>query len=268
MLKQANLRVRRDENIVWQYMKPTGRPSFTNGLLKDMNELADTLLAEYDHTRTAPDFVVTAGGIPGVFNLGGDLELFSSLIAAKDEFGLRKYAHTTTFGQYRIHTSYSLPMTMVAFVEGDALGGGFEAALAHDLIVARKGTSFGFPEVLFGLFPGMGAYSFLSRRVGMAQADRMIGSGKVFRAEELHDIGVVDLVVDDDFDLGEYLKAMPHGRRARLRSRKVASLVGLRELLDIANLWVDAALKLSARDLRRMSHLVRAQDRRMNAIAA
>ena len=51
-------------------------------------------------------------------------------------------------------------------MQGECLGGGFEAALSSDVIVAEKSARFGFPEILFNLFPGMGAYSFLERKIG------------------------------------------------------------------------------------------------------
>src|SRR3712207_4090014 len=90
-----------------------------------------------------------------------------------------------------------LPVITVALVQGDALGGGFECALAHDLIVAERSAKFGLPEVLFNLFPGMGAYSFLSRRIGRQAAERMILSGRVHTAEELHEMGLVDVLAPD-----------------------------------------------------------------------
>ena len=81
-------------------------------------------------------------------------------------------------------------------MQGDALGGGFECALASDLIVAEERAQLGFPEILFNLFPGMGAYSLLSRRVGMKGAEKMILSARLYTAEELHELGVVDLLVE------------------------------------------------------------------------
>ena len=53
----------------------------------------------------------------------------------------------------------------------------------------------GLPEILFNLFPGMGAYSLLARRLGMKKAEEMILSGKIFEARELHEMGVVDMIV-------------------------------------------------------------------------
>jgi hypothetical protein len=81
----------------------------------------------------------------GIFNLGGDLDLFGRLITAGDRAGLRHYAHVCVEGQYRRAVGLDLPVHTICLVQGDALGGGFEAALSHDVIVAERGTRFGLP---------------------------------------------------------------------------------------------------------------------------
>ena len=57
----------------------------------------------------------------------------------------------------RNYPALNLPMVTIALVQGDALGGGFECALAHDLIIAERSAKLGLPEVLVNLFPGIGA---------------------------------------------------------------------------------------------------------------
>ena len=64
----------------------------------------------------------------------------------------------------------------IGLAQGDALGGGFESLLSFDVLVAEKGAKFGFPEQLFGLFPGMGALTFMGRKLGFAKAEQLIRS--------------------------------------------------------------------------------------------
>src|SRR5207237_2836978 len=97
----------------------------------------------------------------------------------------------------RIHNFFSPTLTKIALVQGDALGGGFECALASDVIVAEESAQLGFPEILFNLFPGMGAYSLVSRRIGMRAAEELILSGRILPAAELHKMGVVDVLVTE-----------------------------------------------------------------------
>jgi DSF synthase len=156
-------------------------------------------------------------------------------------------------------------------VQGDALGGGFEHALASDLIVAEESAQMGFPEILFNLFPGMGAYSLLSRRIGMRAAEELILSGKVLPAAKLHEMGVVDVLAKD----GEAPNAVRawiaqnakhrNGLQAAYAARRRVNQVTREELDDITDVWVDAAFRLGDRDLRMMSRIVRAQMRRMEA---
>jgi DSF synthase len=260
------------DRIVWQYMRPADRPSFTHGLLRDMNMVADAVQGAFErsdpHEQKPVQFIVTDSKIPGIFNLGGDLRLFLRLIENRDRDGLRRYAHACARGQHRLHSSFDVAVCMIALIAGDALGGGFEAALAHDLVIAERHAQFGLPEVLFNLFPGMGAFSFLSRRIGSVAAERMILSGKVYSAEELHSMGVIDQVVDEGQGpeaVREYARDFARSRLSRqamLKTRKICAAVSIEELIDVSDVWVDTALQLGPGDLRRMSHLAKAQDRR------
>ena len=268
--------------IFWCWLRPTGRSCFSPEMLRDIATMHGSLRALFGHEAGAtapgtpglPRYFVCGSAIPGVFNLGGDLGLFQSLIAAGDHEGLRRYGHACVQAIYNSYTALDLPMVSIALVQGDALGGGFECALAHDLIVAERSAKFGLPEVLFNLFPGMGAYSFLSRRIGRQAAEKMILSGRVHTAEELHEIGLVDVLVPD----GEGVAAVQdfvdrndrwhNARLATYRARRRVDPVTMQELLEVVEVWADAAMRLSEQDLRRMSRLVSAQDRRRGAAPA
>jgi DSF synthase len=267
-----------DQGIIWQFMKPVGRPSFTHGLLRDMNAAADAYQAGFaaaaaSSSKSPARFIVTGSRLSRIYNLGGDLGLFLRLIETRNRDALRTYARACAEGQHRLNTGFDLPVCMIALVQGDALGGGFEAALAHDVIIAERSAQFGLPEVLFNLFPGMGAYSFLARRIGPVRTEQMILSGRVYTAPELQEMGVVDKVVEDGhgtdgvYDFVHEFERIRHARHAVLRTRKIVSPVSRRELIQIADVWVDAAMSLEPGDLRRMSHLAKAQDRRWAKLA-
>src|SRR5205085_10295750 len=130
-----------------------------------------------------------------VFNLGGDLAMFARLIRNGERGRLLEYARLCVEVAYNCSCLYDGRVHSVAVVQGDALGGGFEAALCCHTIIAEEGAGMGFPEVLFDLFPGMGAYTFLSRRVTPRQAERMMLDARVYPVEELLQMGVVDQVV-------------------------------------------------------------------------
>lgn len=270
-LQELELTYDSEKRILWQYMVPDGRPSFTHGLIRDISatlDLVERVCAESESGDSPISYLVLGSHIPGMFNLGGHLPLFMQLIEQKDRASLSRYAHACINEQYRWAVNYNLPVCTIALVQGDALGGGFEAALAHNVIVAEKSAKFGLPEVLFNLFPGMGAYSFLSRRLDATRAERMILSGRVYCAEELHEIGVIDRVAEDGegvravYDLIRERERSRSAWQAVIKARQIVNPITRKELIDITDLWVETALSLSAGDLRRMRHLATAQDRR------
>lgn len=249
------------------YMRPEGRPSYTPELLRDMSSIQREI---YRATSGAEPFryVVVGSRIPGTFNLGGDLDLFGAKIRSGDAAALRAYAHACVDIVYHNATGYGRRVTTVALVQGTALGGGFEAALACHHIVAERSATFGLPEVLFNLFPGMGAYSLLSRRLDSVRAERIILSGKIYTAAELYEMGLVDMLVEDgegEAGVREYLSRLDrrfNTHQAVLQARHRVNALTREELIDVVDVWVDAAMKLEESDLRRMSRLVRAQTRR------
>ncbi len=175
-------------------MRPGPKPCFTLALLHDI--LAQQALlrevlspARRGEAPPAVRWYVMGSRIPGIFNLGGDLGHFAEKIRARDLSALRRYGHLCVEAIFGNAEAFRAPVGTIALVQGDALGGGFECALAFDVIVAERSAKFGLPEILFNLFPGMGAYSFLARRIGTVQAERLITSGRLYTAEELHGAG-------------------------------------------------------------------------------
>ena len=268
----ADIRVRLDAEArtFWCHLVPQGRPCVSPGVLRDLTEMqADVArwLAQAGEKRPF-DYFVVASGIPGIFNMGGDLKLFAEAVRKEQRVLLQHYAHRCIDVVYNNLVSYGAPVVTIALVQGDALGGGFETALSCNLIAAERGTKFGLPEVLFNLIPGMGANSLIARRIGAEQAERMILSGRIYTAEELHELGLVDMLLtpgQGDEELRQYIAGQ--GRRhnamqAVFRARHIAAPVTLKELRDIVDVWVDAAMRLSPADLRKMERLAAAQERR------
>ena len=262
----------------WCTMLPQGRGSFTPGLLADMVDVQRSIkrmFTERTHEAKRPfDYFVVNSQVPGTFNLGGDLALFAEKIRSGDREALRQYAYTCINVVHTSHVSFDVPVVTMALVQGDALGGGFECALSMDMIVAERSAKLGLPEIMFNLFPGMGAYSFLSRRLDAARAEKMILSCKIYTAEELHEMGIVDILAEDgegETAVREYIDrhAYRHNAyRAVFQARKRINPVTFDELRDVTDIWVEAAMGLSESDLRRMARLTAAQDRRRLSQAA
>ena len=262
--------------VLWSYFRHARSPSFTPELLRNIGAVQRAvrrIFAEQAHPEAIPiRYMVWASRAPTIWNLGGDLRLFAQLIRDRDRDRLLAYALEVVREGHLNSINLNLPLITISLVQGDALGGGFEAALSSNLIVAERRAKFGLPEVLFNLFPGMGAYSFLARRIDAAAAERMIFSGKIYTAGELHEIGVVDVLAEDgegERTLQEYIRRNErshHTHCAIYRVRRRVQPITFEEMADIARIWVDTALQLEEPELRKMERLVVAQNRRMERL--
>ncbi len=265
--------------LLTYYMQPTPRPSFTPSLLRDIESFQEavrnTVSRELRRAgETTIKYLVHASAMPGVFNLGGDLGFFLNTIRDQDRGTLSDYAHLSIKVLYQNLRNLDLPITTVAMLEGTALGAALEAALSSDVIIAERHVQIGFPEVVFNMFPGMGAYSFLARRLSPNLVERMIMSGKIYSAEELYEMGVIDILAEQG-GARDALYAFVRRdektqvtRKALLRMRERVNPITYEELLYIAELWVDSALSLPEKDLRMMERLMKAQNRRIAATPA
>jgi DSF synthase len=251
-------------------MDPMGNSCFSLELLQELRAVEMDL--ERHAGNTPPEelplrYFVFASRTPGVFNYGGDLQWIIRCLNARDAAALRQYARLCIDVLHSYFMNFHLPITTISLVQGDALGGGFEAALGGDVIIAEKSAQFGFPEVLFNLFPGMGAYNFLSRRVGIARTERMILGGKTYRAEELVDDGVIDIVAEDGkgenalYDYIEKHSRKKHVYESLFQVRRSTFPVRHEQMMEISELWVETAMRIGPRDIRLMERLVKAQGR-------
>ena len=212
-----------NECAVWCRMKPAPRPCFTPTLLREARDVQKRVV-EIVHDaerfgKTPIHYVISASAIPGIFSLGGDLAKFKELILTRNRKGLHEYAYACIELLYQNAVNLQSPVTTISLVQGDALGGGFEGALSASVLVAERSAKMGFPEVLFNLLPGMGAYSFLGRRVDLATTERIITSGKSYTGEELYEMGIVDKLADDGQGVQEVHNYIHQHRHKRNSSR-------------------------------------------------
>lgn len=253
--------------IAWGYMHAEPRPCFTPTLLRELLAWGNGMVGMIDDpAHMDVKYFVLASKVADTFSLGGDLNLFMQHIAARDRDALRHYAISCIDCSYAVHSHLNRPnVTSIALVQGQALGGGFESALAANVLIAERGAKMGLPEILFNLFPGMGAMTFLGRRVGHHLAEKIIRSGKLYLAEELHDMGVVDVLAEvgeGESAVYDYVRREEKSRNGILAlraAREVSQPAPYDELIRITEIWVDAALRLESKDLRMMERLVSRQ---------
>lgn len=273
-IKNLHIRVDVSNGIIWNFIARQAPSYFSHQLLDDIRFVQNAIDAtdEIPGVSLVPEkvrYLVFGSENPDVFSLGGDLQLFRNLILERDRAGLTSYAIKATDAVFHHSTN---PRNILSFslVRGVAMGGGFEAALAANVLVAERGSRLGFPEVLFGLFPGMGAYTFLKRRVGEKPARSIIESAKNYSAEELFDLGIVDVLADrGEGEKAIYSYIARHANRpgvlAFRRAVEISEKANIDELYSIAEMWVETALHLPAEHIRRIDRLVASQKKNYGA---
>ncbi len=161
-----------------------------------LNALNATLVAElaraFDGLASAadPPRAVVLTGVGKAFVAGGDIAEMASMSSVE----ARRFAEA---GHRLCASIEGAPFPVIAAVNGFALGGGCELALACDFIYASEKAKLGQPEVLLGVIPGFGGTQRLARRVGVAQARELIYTGDTLTAEQARAIGLVNAVVPD-----------------------------------------------------------------------
>ena len=158
-------------------------------------------------------------------------------IAAMQDMSLeaaRKFGET---GHAVMRALETLPMPVLAAVNGFALGGGCELALACDFIYASERAKLGQPEVKLGVIPGFGGTQRLSRRVGIAMARELIYTGKMIRADKALRIGLVNAVFAPD----ELMDKARETAQLMATMGPLAVAAAKRVLLEGADLGLEAA---------------------------
>jgi len=266
-LGQIDVQWDQELSTLWAFMTPIDRPNSNPALVRDTMAWQTEARKVFGAEANGLKYMVLGSRFPGVFNLGGDLEMFAYCIENQDRHTLQQYAHLCIEIVDRFWHCNDMPIVNIALAQGDALGGGLEAMMCFDVIIAERQARFGLPEVLFGLFPGMGAYSILARKLGHAAAERMLLSGKIYTAQEMYEMGLVTILADPGCGeevARDYIRANSgrhSGHVGIYRAGRRVAPMDFGELKDIVEGWVDAAMKLNDKDLKMMRRLAKAQTR-------
>ncbi len=255
------------KNTLWIHMaRDPVRQNFSLPLLDSLQSLLDALSNDGVTWRQAGistpiNYAVLKSDHPDFFSLGGDLRHFRACIETEDKKALFDYSKLCLDILYDWATKLHGRATTISLIQGRALGGGFEAALASDFIIAEEQSEFGFPEIMFGLFPCTGGMSLLSRRVGVYQAERMMTNGKIYSAQELLEMGVIDELCEKGTGveatekfIARHSKHLP-ARLMMQKGRYRLAPLDYEELITVAEEWAETAMRLPAEDLRVMEML-------------
>ncbi|MEE9684670.1 crotonase/enoyl-CoA hydratase family protein [Lelliottia amnigena] len=252
-----------ERRTLWMMLRAQPRPCFNHALIEEIMNIS-WLVRQSGY---AVDFWVTGSLVPDMYNTGGDLRFFVECIQNGRREALRAYARACVDCVHAASRGFDTGAITLAMVEGSALGGGFEAALAHHFVLAQRDARLGFPEIAFNLFPGMGGYSLVARRAGMKLAEELIYKGESHTAEWHEQYGLVDVLFEPGHGylstrtFIDTLQPKLNGVRAMLRARQRVMQLPRSELMDITEDWVDAAFCLEPKDIAYMERLVMLQSR-------
>ncbi|MFV9067830.1 crotonase/enoyl-CoA hydratase family protein [Serratia fonticola] len=262
-LSQLSAYYEEDRHIMWMLMRAEPRPCFNQALIEDIMTLAQAA----KESTLQFDFWVTGSLVPNMFNVGGDLSFFAEAIKNRKREAMMAYARACIDCVHAAARGFDTGAISIAMVEGSALGGGFEAALAHHFVLAQNNARMGFPEIAFNLFPGMGGYSLVTRKAGMRLAEELIWSGESHTAEWFESYGLVDkLFQPGDAYMAtrtfiDTIRPKLNGMRAMLRARQRVLQLTRSELMDITEDWVHSAFTIEEEDRLYIERLVMLQDR-------
>jgi DSF synthase len=258
------------EGVVTCWMKS---PVATHKLVKDLNSIQERLLPGIK-------YFVLGSSVDKVFNYGGDLGFFAECSEQHRWKEISAYAFDCMQFVRTLYRSFDRKLITVALIQGNAFGGGLEICLACDHIIAEDDYEVALPETSLGIFPGMGAWTFLMRRAGHQFAKRVIDSNQHFKTVEMFKEGVFDEIVckgEGQTALDNYIDRTNKKLSGTYFSNKARKNVfnsyspGVgpvfrddveRELLQINATWVHSVMELGPDDIAHMKRIARVQERK------
>ena len=218
-----NLKFEKEDDLgIVTINRPKALNALNHEIIGELHQLFDSILGD-----SSISCVILTGAGEKAFVAGADIAELSTL----DVFGGRALCDR---GQGLLSKIENLPQPVIAAINGFALGGGCELAMACDIRLASENAKLGQPEVNLGIIPGYGGTQRLARLVGMGKAKQMILTGDIIPANEAYRIGLVDEV---------YPAAELMGK-AKEMAKKIASKapLALRAAKEAINLGLDVDL--------------------------
>ena len=192
---------------------------------KKLNALSTNFVEEmYDHLADVEKKanVLVIFGTEKAFAAGVDINEINTLSFEQ--------ALLNEFIDYKWERILNIKIPVISGVEKYALGGGFELALASDIIIASENAKFGFPEVNLGLMPGLGGTQLLTRIVGVKKASELIMSGDFIDAKEALRLNIISKTVSSSSDLKRETLDLAH----KIAQKSPTSLRLIKEAIQLS----------------------------------
>ena len=275
---QLKVKFDADREVLWTFLNQQSRvPNANSDLMNDLFQHHEDIKQSNGYVLVNNEsrkfkYSVLASKTEGYYSMGGDLTLMVDAAISKDRARLVAYAtHWVEVIAQRAFNFGINDLVTISLVQGVNMGAGIEAMLTSDVVIAERKSTFMFPETHFNMFPGMGAYSFISRRASTTVADRMITSGKTYSAEDCYQLGLVDVLVEDgegELAVYKYIERQKNsfvGFLSMQKAKRFVNPLTREELFSIVNVWVENALNLTERDFKMMERFIGSQRKLFNS---
>jgi len=173
-------------------------PDRMNPLGEQVMEQLDRCVDELDARDDIDRIVIHGKG--KAFIAGADIKFFLDAMEAGDLDRIQRF---TEFGQQVLNKISASSKTTIAYLDGLALGGGLELALACDYRIGTRKSVLAFPETGIGIYPGLGGTQRAPRLIGTGRAKLLIATGQFINAKQAYAFGLVDTVIDPLYDWRE-----------------------------------------------------------------
>jgi DSF synthase len=250
-------------------MQIKGRKVYSIHFLKELLKEVSTIEYLEPLQNNENRFIVFKGeDNSGVFNYGGDLLVFLDYIERKDVDVLKAYGDLCIELIHKASSMTNKKITTVAILNGEARGGGLESAIACDIIIAEKGWNISLPEVKYGFFPGMGAFEFLSKRIGVSKAKSFIENDMEYTTDYLFEIGLFDYLVEKGDGINKLLEIVKKERSDQSkynglrRIYKKHNPITKEILLESVYIWAESIIDISDYNRRKMATVIKMQEKK------
>jgi enoyl-CoA hydratase/3-hydroxyacyl-CoA dehydrogenase len=231
--KYEEIEVRKEPPIGWIVLN---RPHRLNAISPKMVEELEDAVDELSADRSVRVIVITGSG-GRAFSVGADITAFSEILSTESKVPMA-LKFSLKFNDL-LRKLERVPKPVVAAIDGYALGGGLELALACDFRIASDRSEVGQPEIRLGLIPGGGATQRLTRLIGPSRAKQVIFFGDRIKADEALRLGILDKVVP-----AESFEREVREFAARLAELPPIALAAAKEAINTAlNVSIDDGLR-------------------------
>ena len=274
---EITVRYDAETEALWVYANPKECPCFSLEFFQEYHEVQKDVIEYFKAYDMDPEipikFFVYASQIPDVYGYGGKLEGLVSAFKDKNREDLMACANVAIKNMYLNTHNLDLPLHTIAYIEGDALGGAFQAALSFNAIIAEEHTQFGLQQIRFNMCPGIGVYSFLARKVGINNADTIIRNARLYTAQEISDMGAITEIART----GEGKKVVDRYMKQYRRSFRVMQAIHAAkmryaplefdELEFMAELWADTMTSLEEEEIAKLEKIADSQRKQIYGIS-